>query len=112
RGASELLKDTSVVICEADIDDFGDLNAVLEERGFVIFDITGLAYAPDGTLGWFYPVYINRSLASIRSKAFWNARDNDSALQTQIKRRKSILEYNAETLARIRSSTGQKLGDR
>lgn len=99
------MKDTSVVICEADIDDFSDVNAILEERDFTIFDITTLSYAADGTLGWFYPVYIKRSLASIRSKAFWNATDNDLVLHAQMERRKSILKSNAEILARIRVLT-------
>jgi len=109
RGASELLEDTSVLICEADIDDFNNINDLLEEKDFIIFDITNLNYASDATLGWFYPVYIKRSLSSVRPRAFWSAADNDRVIQQQIKRRESILRFNAELLARIQTFVGQKL---
>jgi hypothetical protein len=73
RGAAELLEDTSVVICEADIDDFQDINDLLREKDFILYDVTTLNYATNGTLCWFYPVYINRSLNSVLPKSFWDA---------------------------------------
>jgi FkbM family methyltransferase len=73
QGAAELLQDTNAVICEADIDDFQDINVLLREKDFVLYDITRLDYAADGTFGWFHPVYINQSLNSVRPKSFWDA---------------------------------------
>jgi hypothetical protein len=62
RGATDLLKDAHVVICEADVDDFQDINEVLVQRNFVLYDATQLQRLSDGTLGWFHPVYVNRAL--------------------------------------------------
>jgi len=70
RGADGVLKDTHVVICEADIDDFQDINNILSQRDFVLFDITELQHASDGTLGWFYPIYIKRGLDFARRRSF------------------------------------------
>jgi len=103
RGAAEVLKDTHVVICEADIADFKDINDILGQKGFVLYDLTSIERVPDGTLGWFYPVYINRSLDFVRPKEFWDARYNDSVVQAQVERRKAILKQNAEMLARMQN---------
>jgi hypothetical protein len=46
-GARSVLKSTHAVICEADIDDFQGINAVLADSGFVLYDLTGLNRLPD-----------------------------------------------------------------
>ena len=102
-GAREVLKNTHVVICEADIDDFQDTNKTLVEAGFGLYDITTLTRVQDGTLGWFYPIYISRALDFVRSKAFWDTTQNDAIIGMQVERRKAILKSNAETLDRIRN---------
>lgn len=102
-GARGVLENTNVVICEADIDDFQDTNEILVKSGFGLYDITGLSRVQEGTLGWFYPVYINRALDFIRPKAFWNATQNDSVIEFQVERRNFILKSNAEILDRIRT---------
>jgi FkbM family methyltransferase len=103
RGASAVLKDTHVVICEADISDFQDINAALVESGFCLYDVTGLQRIADGTLGWFYPVYVNRRLTDVQPKAFWPMKDNQAVIGMQVERRKSILASNAEMLARFQN---------
>lgn len=103
RGATDLLKNTHVVICEADIDDFQTINSILIDNGFVLYDLTSLNYISNGALGWFYPVYINQALDCVRPKAFWDSKDNDAIVQLQVERRKSILKSNAEILDRIRN---------
>jgi FkbM family methyltransferase len=103
RGAEQLLKQTQVVICEADMDDFQAVNRIMLERDFILFDVTDLKRVGDGFLGWFYPVYISRSLDSLRPRSFWDSDRNEAIIQDQIARRTAILKANAEMLARIRN---------
>jgi FkbM family methyltransferase len=106
RGATEVLKDTHVVICEADVDDFHGINSILEQNDFVLYDVTQVNRLDDGTLGWFYPVYINRALDHVRPKEFWKTAHNEAVINNQVKRRENILKENAAIIARIQ---GQKL---
>jgi FkbM family methyltransferase len=103
RGAGNLLKDTCVLICEADIDDFQNINGLLERQGFVLYDITELCHLGDGTLGWFYPVYISHALDFVRPKEFWDEKDNEKIIRVQLERRRAILKSNAEILARMQN---------
>lgn len=101
-GARDVLENSNVVICEADIDDFQDINNTLVDAGFGLYDITALSRVQDGTLGWFYPVYINRKLDDVRPHAFWEAKDNDAVIGLQVERRTMILKSNTEILNRLR----------
>ena len=98
RGASKLLEDTHVVICEADLDDFQDLNAALTQHGFELYDATHLSRLRDGSLGWFHPIYINRKIESVRPKNFWDSSESSGIIQSQQTRRQAILQSNAEIL--------------
>lgn len=102
RGSTALLDDTHVVIVESDIADFQSINGLLIERGFALFDLTGISRTPDGALGWFYPVYINRKIDSVRPKAFWSPEQNDTTIRMQIERRNAILKSNEEILRRLK----------
>jgi FkbM family methyltransferase len=108
-GARYVLENCNVVICEADIDDFQDINTILVEAGFGLYDVTNVSRVADGTLGWFYPVYINNKLSDLRPHAFWDAKDNDAVVEIQIARRKNILKLNSEILNRL-SFGHQKAG--
>jgi FkbM family methyltransferase len=101
-GARDVLKDSNVVICEADIDDFQDINDTLVNAGFGLYDLTHLARVHGGALGWFYPVYINNKLDNLRPHSFWDAKDNDAVIGIQVERRKMILRSNTEILNRLR----------
>jgi FkbM family methyltransferase len=103
KGGQEVLKHTHVVICEADVDDFGNINDMLVKSGFVLYDATALQRVADGTLGWFYPIYVNKALDFVLPKSFWRAEDNDAIVRTQFERRATILKWNAEILARYQS---------
>ncbi len=105
-GGKAALKECLVVICEADIDDFQDINTILMDAGFHLYDITGLNRINDGTLGWFYPVYINRKLENMFPRAFWGEQDNDAMIAIQVARRERILRSNHEILGRLQY--GQK----
>ena len=104
RGAEKVLKDTHVVVCEADIDDFATLHSILTEKGFVLYDITWLNYLSDGRLGWFYPVYISRALAAAQPKAFWDAKENDAVVRAQVERRQSILKWSKQLLEKLKQT--------
>jgi FkbM family methyltransferase len=101
-GAREVLENTNVVICEADIEDFQDINDTLLNAGFVLYDLTQISRIHDGTLGWFYPVYINKKLQKLLPSSIWEAKDNDAVIGMQVERRKMILRSNTEILNRLR----------
>jgi FkbM family methyltransferase len=101
RGAAGILKETSVVVCEADLDDFGTIHAELTKNDFALYDATDLHRLSDGSLGWFYPIYVNRTLEAARIKALWDEQDSAAVIAAQVSRRQAILKYNSEILARL-----------
>lgn len=111
RGAAEVLEKTHAVVCETDIDDFEAVNAVLAASGFVLYDVTAVNRVADGTLCWFYPVYVKRALESVRPKAIWERGQNDAMVRTQDMRRQSILRSNADILERIRQGVPRRRND-
>ncbi|MCE9620417.1 MAG: FkbM family methyltransferase [Planctomycetes bacterium] len=112
RGATGVLQETHLVICEADLDDFQNINKILTESGFVLYDATHLTRLQDGSLGWFYPVYINRKLDALRPKNFWDTTQNASMIQQQQMRRQKVLKMNAEILQWIREQKASATGER
>jgi FkbM family methyltransferase len=102
RGAEKVLRETDVVVCEADLDDFHAINGAIVDAGFDLFDVTGMSRLPDNTLGWFYPVYLNRRLDHIKRRAFWDDAQNAAVIKLQIDRRNEILKQNANMLAHYR----------
>lgn len=102
RGAEKVLKRTHVVVCEADIDDFQTINARLVDAGLCLYDLTSLARVSDGTLGWFYPIYVSRKLDFVRPSAFWDEKSNAAVIAAQDQRRRAILADNAQYLDRVR----------
>lgn len=107
RGARNVLENCSVVVCEADIDDFQGINAMLVDAGFFLYDLTTLQRLRDGTLGWFYPVYVSGKLAHLKPQAFWDAGDNAAVIGMQETRRNTILEQNRKALNRLRYGQGK-----
>jgi len=101
-GARHFLEDCSVVVCEADIDDFNDINALLVGAGFFLYDLTALQRLSDGTLGWFYPVYVSERLSRLKPRAFWDSSVNAAAIDLQVKRRETILAQNKKMLNQMR----------
>ena len=105
-GACNVLTNSHAVICEADIADFQAINELLVGAGFFIYDLTVLSRTADGTLGWFYPVYVNEKLGHVRPRAFWEKKDNDYIIRRQAERRLAILKSNSEKLNRLRFRHG------
>lgn len=110
RGAARTLRDTHVVVCEADLEDFHTIDSTLLEHCFVLYDLTQLNRVGDGTLGWFYPIYINRAIDHVRPKNVWEPSENQEAIQIQEKRRKEILQKIAEYLAYVKNQKNQMQG--
>ena len=110
RGAPDTLKNTHVVICEADIADFRKIDSILVERGFALYDVTTLNRIADGTLGWFYPVYTNLAIEHVRPKEFWHPIKNEAVIQAQVQRREAVLKLNADILARMRQPLSMRPG--
>jgi FkbM family methyltransferase len=106
NGAQETLKNTDVVICEIDLSDFQRLDRAMHVSGFSLFDMTDMRRIADGSLGWFYSVYLNRRQDGIRARTLWDASSNQTILEMQRKRRAQILEYNARLLSDLRKTQG------
>lgn len=103
RGAHEVLAETSVVICETDLDDFEPINRILVESGFGLFDLTSLSFSPDHSLGWFHPVYLNRRHDGVRRRSFWDQTNNPQVVKAQADRRDAILKQSAVALEQLRA---------
>ena len=73
-------------------------------RTIFLYDLTHLERVADGTLGWFYPIYVSRHLDFVRPTAFWEARDNDAVIRAQAERRATILKSNAALLQHIKQT--------
>jgi FkbM family methyltransferase len=108
RGARRTLQDTDVVICEADIDDFQAINAVMVESGFSLFDVTAANWLGDRSFGWFYPVYLNNRRGDLKPQAFWGNSENDRVIGLQSARRQQILSQNAAILSKHKNSRAPK----
>jgi FkbM family methyltransferase len=106
-GARDVLAQTHVVICEADLDDFQAINQVLVDAGFGLFDVTYPNWLADRSLGWFYPVYLHRSLDHLKARAFWDKAQNLKAVTMQEDRRRVILKQLGEMLAQERARKGR-----
>jgi FkbM family methyltransferase len=102
KGAGETLKSTDVVICEIDLTDFHELDRVMNESGFSLFDMTDLRRMSDGSLGWFYAVYLNRRRDGLRNLVLWDRAHDQAVIEVQRKRRDAVLDYNARVLAELK----------
>ena len=104
KGARELLAQTHVVICEADMDDFQTINQTLVDAEFDLFDMTQPNWLMDRTLAWFYPIYLHRSLDHLKLRAFWDAAQNLAVVKAQAARREQMLKLVNDVLAEQRAA--------
>ena len=102
KGGLSVLAETNVVIVEADIADFQDLNRFLVEHDFVLFNLTNPGYDRQGRLGWFYPIYVHGKISNALPGKLWNSDRDESVIQAQVERRESILANNQLLLKLIR----------
>lgn len=107
RGASRTLTKTDVVICEADIDDFHDIDRALVDAGFHMFDLTQIVRA-NNALAWFYPVYVKNTLRARLPRALWDASENTRMAVSQVERRKMIYAWHDKVLPAIKAEKSAK----
>jgi FkbM family methyltransferase len=103
RGARAVLERTSVVICEAGLDDFQAINQTMIGSGFDLFDLTHLERQDDRSLSWFYPVYLSRGLAHLKKPPDWETMIGDRVVALQAQRREFVLKQNALILDHFRA---------
>lgn len=107
-GAKETLKQTDVVIVEADIADFQSINSAMIAADFSLFDVTNPNWLQDASLGWFYPVFLNNRRSAMKAGAFWNASQDQGVIAAQVARRKALLASNAMKLSKFRQMMPRK----
>jgi FkbM family methyltransferase len=104
RGGARMLADTNAVICETATEEFPAVCEFLVEHNLDLFDVTEISRLADGTLSQFYPVFLNRRLAHIKSKEpFADPTQRSALLQAMDERRRQILAMNAKILADLRA---------
>ncbi len=108
QGARETLRQTDVVIVEADIADFQSINTALTLADFSLYDLTNFVWLEDGTLGWFYPVFLNNRRSDLKPGAFWSRSQDQAVVAAQLQRRKLILAENAFKLSKYRAGMWPK----
>jgi len=107
KGARKVLSETHAVVVECDIADFQGINATIVDAGFFLYDLMALSRTNDGTLGWFYPIYVNNALSHLQPNEFWVPEANAEVIDLQVKRRAAILDGIAHTLEHFRRSPRQ-----
>ena len=108
RGAASILPQTDAVFVEADLADFHALHGALDAAGFGLFDLTELCRLEDASLGWFYPVYLNRRHDGLRARTIWDAARNEEVIRLQKQRRERVLAQNARLLEHYRTLAAER----
>ncbi len=108
RGARQTLTQTDTVIVEADMADFESINATMLAAGFSLYDLTNFVWLKDGSLGWFYPVYLNDRRSDLKPGAWWAKDQDQTVVAAQLQRRKLILAENAYKLSKYRAGMWPK----
>ena len=107
RSGPRALARTAVVLCEVLVHSFEEINAVMEQAGFSVYDLTDIHRMPDHSLGWFYVTYLHRDYASLRSAQHWPEADNEAAIRQQQQRREDMLARIDNLISRIKSERTQ-----
>lgn len=103
-GAARILADTAVIAVETTLAEFDTVHRFVADRGFVLFDVTQINRMDDGSAGWFYPVYLDRSRAALRQQVQWTEVDAPEQIADQDRHRAQMQRWIADTLARLRSA--------
>jgi FkbM family methyltransferase len=104
KGAKTLLKQTHVILCECDIDDFASISTFLDRNNFHLYDIPTLNYVGGDTLGWFYAVFVSDAISHVLPKGFWKEEQTESIIELQKQQRQKILELNKNYLAHLKEN--------
>jgi FkbM family methyltransferase len=107
RSGPRALASTAVVVCEVLLHSFRQINAVLEQAGFELHDLTDAARTPEHTLGWFYATYLHRDYASLHATQHWPEAYNETVIEQQLRRREDVLARIDDLVSRIKAERVQ-----
>jgi FkbM family methyltransferase len=91
RSGPRMLADTAVVVCEVLVRSFREINAVLEDAGFELFDLAEICRTDRQRLAWFYPVYLHRDYGHLNPSQVWSSDRNEEVRKAQDERRTWVL---------------------
>jgi len=98
KGALNVLKDTSAVLCECDIDDFASINNFFSDNNFHLFDINTMNFVEGDKLGWFYAVYVSNSISHVLPKGFIREDSVSAVSEIHKERSRMIIDENTKYL--------------
>jgi FkbM family methyltransferase len=104
RSGPRALASTAVVVCEVLVHSFQEINAVMEQAQFTLYDLTDSNRTPDHALGWFYATYLHRDYASsFGSTQHWPEANNEAMVGQQERRREDMLTRIDKLVSRIKA---------
>ncbi len=89
-GATRTLADTSLIIIETRVADFGDLHRRISDADFELFDLLHLQRGPAYELEWFHPVYVHRRYRPAM-RLYWSPEAAPGHVASQHERRGAML---------------------
>ena len=104
KGATRTLERTAVIIIEIMVEEFDLLYRALSNFGFCLHDITYINRRHNGSLSWFYPVFVHRQWVNATDHAIWQSRDNAAIIAANEQRRARMIEEIDRSLSRMRSA--------
>ncbi len=102
RGAKRTLRNTEVVVVEMQLADFHAIHRLLDEAGFLLFDLSEINYSHLNSLAWFYGTYVSGRRASLLQGPVWQEGADDQVLAAMDKRRVDMRNFVVESLERYR----------
>jgi FkbM family methyltransferase len=103
RGAKRALRNTDAVIVEVLIEDFGSINEVLHESGFLLFDMRQFSYTPVDTLSSFDALYVSARHRHLLQIGLFDPAAGGQVVQGHEERRRAIKEQITQSLERFRA---------
>jgi FkbM family methyltransferase len=101
RGGPRTLADTAVIVCEVNVYAFHEINSIIEQAGFSLYDLTHLNRSHDHKLRWFDAVYLHRSYSHLNSPKVWTDERNEQVKELQEQRRKTVMSEIDAILAEL-----------
>jgi hypothetical protein len=97
-GAKQSLKETALLVVEINRPDLRDVDRLVEEAGFDLFDVTDIGRNSAGNYAWHYATYLKRSLMERFGAPLWKPDETPGVLANQEQHRAQKRERNAQIL--------------
>ena len=111
RGAKRALRNTEAVIVEVQLEDFRAIHEVLDAAGFLLFDLSEVAYSVADSLSSFYATYVAGRRRNLLRGPTWEAGADEKILGLMEQRRGEMRRVVGESLARYRAGQWPPLED-